>query len=167
VAYEVFMDLGGRMPRNLVLPIGSGTLLIATYIALREMEDSGYIRDDYRIIGVEAAGYEEVYREIYGQSGLEKTDIADGLRVVGKPRKRQVVEIIKKCGDVVVVSHDEILAAWSEIWRAGYLVEPTTAAIYAGFKKAYEKQMLEKGEVLIPLTGSGLKMTELAIKHGI
>lgn len=41
----------------------------------------------------------------------------------------------------------------------GFLVEPTSAVVFAAFKKLLERDELEKdSKVLLPLTGSGLKL---------
>lgn len=156
IIYEILLQ-NKQIPRNIVLPIGSGTLLLGIYYGLSDLMEAGYI-DEVRIIGVEAAGYESVYFKLYNQnSGLARTDIADGLRIKFKPRINQILDIIKRYGDVVVVDENIILKAQDILWKAGYIIEPTTAAIYAGFLKALDMDILEGNEVLIPLTGSGLK----------
>jgi len=163
IPYEIYTQLNGQMPKNFVIPIGSGTSLIGVYRGIRHLVESGLLDDnEVKIIGVEAAGYEEVYESIYGHSsGKAKTELADGLRVLNKPRINEVIRIIKKYGDVVVVDEEQIIRALNTLWRAGYLIEPTTATSYAGFLEANNRGLLEGDSVLIILTGSGLKLLDL------
>ncbi|PCN51080.1 threonine synthase [Candidatus Geothermarchaeota archaeon ex4572_27] len=156
--YEVFLTLR-RLPSNIVVPIGSGNLLLAVYRAIKHLDESGLLKRTPRLVGVEAAGYEEVYAALHGHaSGKPGTEVADGMRVRGKPRLRQVVEAVRELGDVVVVGEDEVLRAWSQLWSSGFLVEPTSAAAVAGLEEAARLGLLEDGDVLLPLTGSGLKL---------
>jgi threonine synthase len=157
-AYEAWEQLQGRLPRYIFIPVGSGSNLIGIYRGCVDLLRAGCIDELPMFIAVEAAGYDPLYRKFHGDPGLEKTEFADGLRVLDKPRIDEVANIIDDNGDVVVVAEDEIRSALKELWRLGFAVEPTSSAVYAGIIKAYKEKLLDVSEpVLAPLTGSGLK----------
>ena len=157
VAYELYIQLGKDAFRNIVVPIGSGTLLLGIWRGVKDLMNAGLV-DEVKILGVEAAGYEEVYENIYGRSaGYEKTEVADGLRVYNKPRLKEIVDVIRKYGDVTVVDRDMIWLAYDELWDKGFIIEPSSAATYAGAVYGIKSGFLDEPIVII-LTGSGLKM---------
>lgn len=157
VAYELYLSGGPDVFNNIVVPIGSGTLLLGLWKGIKDLMDAGLI-DNVKILGVEAAGYEEVYKKLYGEdAGYEKTEIADGLRVYKKPRIKEIIDIIRKFGDVVVVNRDMIWLAYDELWNMGFLVEPSSAAGYAGAKYGIENKLIDE-PITVILTGSGIKL---------
>jgi threonine synthase len=63
-------------------------------------------------------------------------------------------QIIRRFGDCIVVSDEEIINAWKELARKGLLVEYSSATTLAAYKK--DKRKEGEKNVLV-LTGSGLK----------
>ena len=77
--------------------------------------------------------------------------------VPNPPRLKDVAKVIKMYGrDVVLVGNSEIRKALGNLISMGFLVEPTSATVYAAFDKI--KKELRGLKILVPLTGSGLKM---------
>jgi threonine synthase len=86
------------------------------------------------------------------------TTIADSISV-DIPRNFYMAEefILKYQGDTILVSDREILDASLELGKNyGLFAEPAAVTAYAGMKK-WQKLNVNKEEVLILLTGSGLK----------
>ncbi|MEM4213945.1 MAG: hypothetical protein QXZ28_01995, partial [Candidatus Methanomethylicaceae archaeon] len=52
---------------------------------------------------------------------------------------------------------DEIIDALKDLYKKGIIVEPTSATVYAAFKKAND---LKNKRVLIPMTGTGIKTVD-------
>lgn len=168
IAYEV-VELSGA-PEAVVLPVGSGGLLLGVYRGFAEAARLGLAERVPRAVAVQAAGYTPVYDALYGPYGAEPPaePFADGIAIPNPPRLKQVVEVIARSGGgAVVVENWEIKEAVKDLARAGLLVEPTSAAAAAGLRRALENGLIDKGErVLLPLTGSGLKTLD-KIAHAL
>ncbi|MFD3974319.1 threonine synthase [Streptomyces cyaneofuscatus] len=52
--YELWEDLGGRLPDTLVVPVGNGTLLLGAALATAELHALGLIADRPRLVAVQA-----------------------------------------------------------------------------------------------------------------
>ena len=61
-------------------------------------------------------------------------------------------------GEMISVTEEEITEALGQLCRAGYFVEPTSAATIAGLKK-YVRH-IKKIDIVSTLTGTGLKASE-------
>lgn len=156
IAYEVFEEQG--VPDVVIVPVGSGGLLLGVHYGFKKLKECGLIDRMPRIIGVQGYSCQPVYRELYGtEEKGEESNLADGILVPNPPRTREIVEAVKSTsGEVVLVGNIEIARAHSELWEQGFLVEPTSAATYAGYKKIMNK-IPSGSKILIVLTGSGLK----------
>ncbi|QSS95233.1 threonine synthase [Streptomyces sp. M54] len=53
-AYELWEDLGGRLPEALAVPVGNGTLLLGVALAVAELDALGLITARPRLIAVQA-----------------------------------------------------------------------------------------------------------------
>lgn len=150
--FEIFES--GINPESVIVPTSSGSHLLGVYKGFEDLIQMGFLSNLPEFYVVQSGGITPIYDKIYGRWMGGRGDLADGLRVANPPRIEQVVEIIKKNGDVLVVDNDEIVSAMKELYQMGLLVEPTSAAAYAGFKKVRAKNSL------IPLTGTGIKIVD-------
>jgi len=161
IAYEICEQLDWSLPDIVITPVASGTLLLGFYKGLMELYEAGLINSIPRIIGVQAEGYTPIYNSLYGRERKGgKSSLADALRVPKPPRLHEIVSAIRRTGgDAIVVSDSEITIALGRLIRMGFLVEPSSATVLAALSKALNEGIIDKGErVLLPLTGSGLKM---------
>ncbi|MBC7331048.1 MAG: pyridoxal-phosphate dependent enzyme [Synergistetes bacterium] len=151
VSYEVYEQIGAV--DYVLSPVGSGSLFIGLYKGFKELKSSGKLELPV-MIAVQAKGFESLT-----ERSQEKTTLAEGIAIPEPPRKGEMKDIINETnGRVVSVGDDEISQALSELISFGFLVEPTSAATYAGFKVLLSEGYFEKkAKILIPLTGSGLK----------
>ena len=171
IAYEVYEQMK-KTPHFVILPIGSGGLVIGTYKGFHELKEFGKIEDIPKIIGVQvdycAPAYEFLKKgEVKGEYiRVPETPLADGIVVPNPPRVDQICECIRKSnGDIILVNDKEIKNAIIELLRLGYLVEPTSACSFAALVKMINEGIIEKGdEVLLPLTGNGLKTINKLVK---
>ncbi len=166
LAFEVYEEHG--VPDVVVLPVGSGTLLLGMYKGFRLLAESGLAGGVPRFYAVQAENNAPLYREIHGREypALSGEVVADGIAVPNPPRLRQVASAVKESGGgVVVVRNDEIPGALRSLARMGFFVEPTSAVVLPALEKLRAEGLLDAGErVLIPLTGSGLKAAEKVAK---
>jgi threonine synthase len=156
--YEIYEQLG-RIPCNLFIPVGNGTLLLGSQIALNELYAAGCIDRLPRIFIVQS----ERCAPLYNTGSTPRTVTpepthAEGI-AIGKPmRGTEILSGDGYAGQRTVITAPEagILPAREELSRSGFHVEHTTAATYAAYTACTATQSLE-GDSLIPLCGAGLK----------
>lgn len=159
--YEVFEQLG-RIPANLVIPVGNGTLLIGAVKALEHLLASGAIKEFPNIIAVQSELCDPLAQ-------AQRLDLADYANIVPEPtmaegiaigqpmRGREILALMKKHGiRTVTAPEDQILPCRSELARRGIYVEHTTAASLAGYRH-YCELYGAAPDTLITMCGAGLK----------
>ena len=88
VAYEVYEDHG--VPDYVVVPIGSGGLLLAIAYGFELLRKCGLVEKMPRIIGVQGYSCQPAHRALYGREELgEDSTLADGILVANAPRARE------------------------------------------------------------------------------
>jgi threonine synthase len=161
VAWEVWEQSGRRAPAAMVFPVGQGTFLLGAYFGFRRLADAGLIERLPRLIGVQAEACAPVFAAWQGDEEnispvKEGETAAEGIRIRAPLRGRTLLAAIRETnGAVVAVSEAEISAAQEQLAHRGLYVEPTSAAAAAGLRKIADT--LPVGEVVLALTGSGLK----------
>jgi len=156
--YEVFEQLG-RIPDNLFIPVGNGTLLLGCQLALNELHSAGCIAKLPRIFIVQSENCAPLYgADSFPRDITPKPTYAEGI-AIGKPmRGNEILDSAAYSGERIVITVPEagILPAREELSRSGFHVEHTTAAVYAAYL-AYTAAQPLTGDSLIPLCGAGLK----------
>ncbi|MFW6150252.1 MAG: pyridoxal-phosphate dependent enzyme [Chloroflexota bacterium] len=159
IAYEAVEQCGGF--DAVIVPVGAGTLLLGIHKGCRELVQMGAIARMPRFIGVQPVGYTPVAAafERTAQAGKGST-LADGIAIADPPRRAQIVAAIRETdGSAVTVSDEDVRRALDTLIGMGFMVEPTAAVNYAGLHKAVSKGSIAEGSmILLPLTGSGLKV---------
>lgn len=150
VAYEAFEQIGEV--DYVLLPLGSGTLLLGMYKGYAELQEMGATKTMPRLIGVQAQGYG------YDEPIIKKSKLADGIAIESPPRKDQIINaVMASKGMIITVTDEEIRASLLELRDSGFIVEPTSTVSYAALKRA---GIPHGSRVLLPLTGSGLKVVD-------
>ncbi|MCL2381004.1 MAG: pyridoxal-phosphate dependent enzyme [Treponema sp.] len=156
--YEVYEQLG-RIPSNLFIPVGNGTLFLGCQIALNELRAAGCIDSLPRLFIVQSERCAPLYNAGDTPRGVvPEPTYAEGI-AIGKPmRGKEILSNTAYAGQRVVITSPEagILPAREELGRGGFHVEHTTAAVYAAYL-AYTAEKGLEGDSLIPLCGAGLK----------
>ncbi|WP_069807463.1 threonine synthase [Vulcanisaeta thermophila] len=162
LAYELMGQLG-HGPSAIILPVSAGTLLLGLYKGFSELIGMGIVDRLPRLFAVQAMGYADIYRALHGEAPGEPSKLADALRVKNPPRLEEAANAVRMSGgDAVVVNDHEITKAWQYLIRRGFIVEPSSATALAGYWRLRESGALsERDEVVIVLTGSGLKYVDL------
>lgn len=142
---------------NIFVPIGSGGLYLGIFNGIKRGVERGYLDSMPKIHPVEVEGYVRL-QEIGKQ--VRRSKLGDGARVPGPPRKKEIINALEYCGGIPTwVTDEEISNSLKELIGLGFLVEPTSAAAYAAYKKLTISGQIGKDETnIIVLTGSGLKM---------
>lgn len=142
---------------DVIVPVSSGSLILGIHRGLREAEVEGY-----RLIAVqnvEAAslrGRVGLLAEVGGSQGR----LMDALVVRRPARLDEIAEAVNSTGGgLVVVGDDAVRHALKRLLASGFIVEPSSASVYAAMQEL-ERRGLLRGEPLLVLTGSGLKYSQ-------
>ena len=159
--YEVYEQLG-RLPENIIIPVGNGTLYLGVMHALDEFMDAGVIDHVPQIIALQTETCDPLFRA--AEKGLDEYEevevaptIAEGI-AIGKPmRSREILEYARKYGvRFIHAREDKILEAREKLAAKGIYCEHTTAANYEAYLNYCEKYG-ETKDCLITMCGAGLK----------
>lgn len=166
MAYELYEQLGGRLPDVLVYPTGGGTGLIGMWKAFDEMEMLGWIGSERpRMVSVQAAGCSPIVRA--WEAGQEKADpwddaytYASGLRVPAAIGDFLILSAVRDSGGAAVAVPDGEMETWVKAVGAdtGVFAAPEGGAVAAAVARLREDGQISEGdEVVLFNTGSGLK----------
>ena len=157
--FELWEQLGGRLPHTLVLPVGNGTLVLGAYLGSRELLAAGLIDRLPRIVAVQAAPcapLASAFRDDLREPAAIATEptVAEGIAIARPARGAQILAAVRETGGVITtVTDEQVRAAHAGLARAGLYVEPTGAACWA----AITAGLVGESDAVAPLCGSGLK----------
>ena len=174
-AYEIWQDLGQRVPDRVVVPTGDGNLLSSIWKGWCDLRAVGLIDRMPKIDCAQSAGSAAIchtVRALNDSNGpkpdwsavvvheVEASTIADSISV-GRPRDglAAVQAILHSGGEAVAVPDEEILAAIPDIARStGIFPEPAAAAPWAAVKQMVQDAKIGLDELVVCIvSGSGLK----------
>ena len=159
--YEVYEQLG-RIPANLFVPVGNGTLFIGVIKGLEELLKSGVITKMPRVIAVQSRNCDPLAKAL--RSGARSPaeiaptkTLAEGI-AIGRPmRGEEILKYVYAYGvEIITAPEDRILEARSLLAAKGIYCEHTTAASYAAYMEYCETHGTIS-DCLIPMCGAGLK----------
>ena len=166
MAYELFEQLGGRLPDAIVYPTGGGTGLIGMWKAFAEMEALGWIGSDRpRMFAVQSTGCAPMVRawEEGRKSAVtweNASTYAAGLRVPGAVGDFLILGALRESGGgAVAVPDREMQKRVDAVGAAtGIFAAPEGGAAAAAVPRLKEMKLIGAGdEVVLFNTGSGLK----------
>ncbi|MCX4674562.1 threonine synthase [Streptomyces sp. NBC_01433] len=162
--YELWEDLGGRLPDAIAVPVGNGTLLLGAALATAELHALGLIERRPALIAVQAeavsplaSAFHAGARELPAAStDTAPTDaaltLAEGIAIPRPPRARQILAAVRASGGTfLTVSEDRIREAQLDLAARGFYVETTGVACWAAVGGWTDRS------VVVPLCGAGLK----------
>jgi threonine synthase len=166
--YEIFQQLGGRVPRYLFVPVSSGGHLIGLMRAFFDLREERLAADLPIFVGVQAKGCSPIARAY--AAGRDRVTrfrrsetIAHAISNPAPPSGNLTLKLIRENRGLVMAATDaEILAAQRELAELeGIFADPASATVLAALIKLSRKQRLSlKDEVVLVITGSGLKSLE-------
>jgi threonine synthase len=166
MGYEVFEQLGGRLPDAIVYPTGGGTGLIGMWKAFDEMERLGWIGAERpRMFTVQAQGCAPMVRawergDEHADMWENATTYAAGLRVPGAVGDFLILRALRQSGGGAVAVADHLMKEWVQKLGAdtGVFAAPEGGATAAAVPPLMEKGLISPDdEVVLFNTGSGLK----------
>lgn len=154
LAYELAIAMNYNHRFSVYLPTSAGTLLLGVYEGFRHLVSQGLLADFPKLVAVQTEQVMPLCAKVnhLDYRPPEKvTSIADALVSTTPFLLQEMVNVIQKHGDCIVVNDNEILEAWKVLARKGLLVEYSSATTLAAYtKKSHENPVLV-------LTGNGLK----------
>jgi threonine synthase len=169
LAFELWEQLGFRVPDNVLVPTGYGSNILGLERGFDELEKAGEIGagERPRLFAVQAANC-----AAFAAAWAADADgfvpfaagptIADGIATMHPVRTAQVLRALRRSqGGVVAVAEDEIAPALTALGRLGLFVEPTAATAGAALTRLLRDGTVKPAEATVAvLTGSGLKAAE-------
>jgi threonine synthase len=167
LAFELWEQLGFRIPDNILVPTGYGSNILGLERGFDELERSGEIAGRPRLFAVQAANC-AAFAAAWA-SGRDRfvpfataPTIADGIAT---PKPVRVAEVLRALrgskGGVVAVGEEEIAPALVALGRLGLFVEPTAATAGAALTRLLRDGTIGPDQTtVVVLTGSGLKAAE-------
>lgn len=166
MAYELFEQLGGRLPDAIVYPTGGGTGLIGMWKAFDEMEQLGWIGAQRpKMFTVQAAGCAPMVRawergQEHAEAWQDAATYASGLRVPAAVGDFLILGALRASGGgAVAVSDTDMLDAVRRLGaETGVFAAPEGGATAAAIPQLKMMGLVEESdEVVLFNTGSGLK----------
>ncbi len=162
IGYEIFFQLGGRMPSRVLFPTAAGDGLYGPWKGFRELELLGASAPLPKMIAVQATGCDPIVQgfnqrarevPVHPNSRTIAVSIADetGGAI-------SLTTLYGSGGSAVAVSDEAILEAMRTLARLGIAVESTSAAPLAAVMAQQARGELgEDEDVVCILTGAGGK----------
>lgn len=159
--YETLEQLG-RMPENIIIPTGNGTLFLGAVYALEELLESGAIDHFPQIIALQSEKCDPLL--LASEQGSSKPSaitptptIAEGI-AIGKPMRGEEILALAKKHNIrfVHAPEDKIMECRAELAAKGIYCEHTTAANLAAYYE-YCRIYGKTSDCLITMCGAGLK----------
>jgi threonine synthase len=167
LAFELWEQLGFRLPDNILVPTGYGSNILGLERGFDELEKSGEITARPRLFAVQAANcaafaaaWEAGEDRFVGFAALPT--IADGIATPKPVRITEVLQAVRRSkGGVVAVAEEEIVPALTALGRLGLFVEPTAATGAAALTRLLGDGTIRPDQTtIVVLTGTGLKAAE-------
>ena len=166
VAFEIYEQLGRRVPDYMVMPVGNAGNISAAWKGFKELRDSGMTDRLPVMIGVQASGASPI-AQAFAQ-GLDTVTpvenpktVASAIRIGNPVSWKKALRAMRESkGMALAVSDEEILAARGEMASAeGIFVEAASATPIAAVK-ALRGRIPGEATVVCVGTGNGLKDQE-------
>ena len=157
-AYETALQRDWEAPDAVVTPLGHGTLFLGAYRGFRALERAGWIDELPRLYGAQAAGYAPIAAELHGEAA-GANEVADGIQIREPVQQDAILEAVDATGgDAIAIDEAAVEHELDRLHRAGFYTEPTCAVAPAALAELRERGDIGDDEdVVVPLTGSGLK----------
>ncbi|MFD1570591.1 pyridoxal-phosphate dependent enzyme [Halorubrum laminariae] len=163
IAYEIAAQRDWTAPDAIVTPLGHGTLFLGAYRGFRRLERAGWITEIPRLYGAQAAGVAPIVRERHGPDAADPDGrvnaAADGIQIAEPVRSEAIHAALDGTGgDAIAVTETDTASELDRLHAAGFYTEPTCAVAPAALRALRDRNAIAPDDdVVVPLTGSGLK----------
>lgn len=162
-AWEIWEQLGRRVPDWFIAPTGHGGSLLGTWRGFQHLQSSGVTDKLPRLVAVQAEPYTPLYEAFHGQRDkiepsprLEKIS-ADGIAISKPVRSTALLAALRRSqGTAIAVTEEEVQEYGEQLAQRGLFVEPTSAVVATALDRLAD-QIKPDETVVAVLTGHGLK----------
>jgi threonine synthase len=163
-AFELWEQLGRRVPDVVACPVGAGGMLLGAHLGFRALREAGLAQTEPRLVGVQSVACAPLARAV--ADGLDVSrpteaghSVAEGVLLGQPPRAREIIAAVRASGGTIVAVDDEALwEAHEELSSRGLLVELTSALPFAAISQLRTEELLRDAEtIVVAVTGHGLK----------
>src|SRR5208283_1785815 len=170
VGLEIWQQNHWRVPDAILVPTGDGVVISAVHKAFCDLKAAGLISRLPRLVCVQAEKSNAIHH--YVESGIYENaahpdTIADSISV-STPSNAHLARraVLESGGFSITVSDDEILDGQRTLAaRTGVFAEPACSAVVAALKKLRgSKRLGRKDQIVLLITGHGLKDVDAALK---
>jgi threonine synthase len=170
MGYELYEQLGGRLPDVIIYPTGGGTGLVGMWKAFDEMQQLGWIGATRpRMVSVQASGCAPIVRawergDEHAEPWRDAHTYASGLRVPRAVGDFLILDAVRASGGAAVAVSDEAMKdAVHTIGRTtGIFASPEGGAVAAAVPDLLRRGLLRADEeTVLFITGSGLKYIDI------
>jgi threonine synthase len=169
MGYELWEQLGGKLPDVILYPTGGGVGLIGMCKAFDEMQEMGWVGAERpRMVAVQAQGCAPIVKA--WEEHRDKADffpnaatMASGLRVPGPLGDLLILRMLKQTkGTALTVTDDDMLLAGKELAsQQGVFAAPEGAATVSAARKLAASGWIKPEETVVLFnTGTGYKYAE-------
>src|SRR6516165_2931081 len=167
LAFELWEQLGFRVPDNILVPTGYGSNILGLERGFDELEESGEITARPRLFAVQAANC-AAFAAAWAAGGdrfvpfTMAPTVADGIATSKPVRVAEVLRALRcSHGGVIAIGEQEIPPALATLGRLGLFVEPTAATAGAALTRLLHDGTIGPDQTtVVVLTGSGLKAAD-------
>jgi threonine synthase len=162
--FEIFLQLGGRVPDYLVVPLSSGGHLVGLLKSFLELKELGFADRIPVVVGVQAEGCAPLARAF--AAGASRFSVFENPRTIAHaisnphpPAGALVLKMMKERGGLITaVSDRDMLEAQELLAADGLFCQPDSATTLAALIKLGRTKALDPdGAAVLVITGSGLK----------
>jgi threonine synthase len=162
IAYEIFHQLGRRVPDKVFLPVGGGDAAWGIYKGFRELHEADLAAAVPQIIACQSsagAPLEHAWRHQLDQVEPVDTSVTIAYSIVERQTGDHAYWAIRQSGGrAVAVDDSEIRQAEQDLAAAGICVEPSSAAALAGASQLCQQSLMSEDECAVLIaTGAGLR----------
>jgi len=164
-AYEIYEQLGFKVPDYVVLPVGNAGNISAIWKGFKELKEWGISSSLPKMVAVQAAGAQPIVEAIqHGRDSVvavQPKTIASAINIGNPASWRKALAAIRDSkGTALAVTDEDTIAARMDLASSeGIFVEPASAVPIAAMKKLMGK--IERDATVVCIcTGNGLKDQE-------
>jgi len=164
-AYEIYEQLGYKVPDYVVLPVGNAGNISAIWKGFKELKEWGISNSLPRMVGVQAAGAQPLVEAFeHGRDSViavQPKTIASAINIGNPASWRKALAALRESkGIALAVADEETIAARMDLASSeGIFVEPASAVPLAALRKLMGR--IERDATVVCIcTGNGLKDQE-------
>ncbi len=164
-SFEIYFQLGERVPDYLFVPVSSGGHLVGLILGFLDLFREGLIKRLPHFIGLQAKGCSPIVQS--WKKNLKEIvpikvpqTIAHAISNPSPPAGKLVLKLLRETGgEMLAVTDEELMRAQGELASLeGLFCDPASATTLAGLKKWYRlNRQIKPREAVLVLTGTGLK----------